>query len=157
VSALYRGDVLYKTQWSRNEGMDESFGKEVKPSWYQPWPPSLYTGKKHIRTNMGVHWVIILEGSDIQYKEQFNHLSTALNITHHMTHIYQERQVSVLKVHKTENIHVIVYELMTALEKVSWQAVLNMIRQYCTTVFPCKCHASEWVQWYSGGSWVGQR
>jgi hypothetical protein len=57
--------------------------------------PSLYTRKKHIRTNMQVHQVIVLEDSNIQYQDRFNHMSAALNITHHMTHIYPERKVSV--------------------------------------------------------------
>jgi hypothetical protein len=48
-------------------------------------------------TNMHVHQVIVLEDSDIKYQDQFDHMSTALNITHHMTHIYQKRRVSVLK------------------------------------------------------------
>jgi hypothetical protein len=49
---------------------------------------------------MHVHQVIVLEDSDVKYQDQFDHMSTALNITCHMTHIYQERKVSVLESYK---------------------------------------------------------
>jgi hypothetical protein len=89
-------DVLYRTRVDEDKNViGESFGKEVKPCQNQARPPSLYTGKSHIKTNMHVHQVIVLEDSYIKYQDQFDHMSTALSITHHMTYIYPERKVSV--------------------------------------------------------------
>jgi hypothetical protein len=61
-------DVLYRTRVDEDKNVfGESFGKEVKPCRYQARPPSLYTGKKHIRTNirvetlcLSVRWLFLM-------------------------------------------------------------------------------------------------